>query len=217
MKRSADIKKILEESEGKDIARVFESLEKEGEGDLKNFLVRLGQIKKRVEPERMLAIKILHCLLEPVTNRQASRLLDSEGTLRSASFPSKLKIQLHMPKILRIAIPVALLVLAGVVILINPFDKENLQVAELKDIVSDENTVNELTSSFDNFLVEENQMGEIDSVLDQISLSDSSVPDTFSLSQIESESGAVDFDSDLNSFFSQEESLDEVDSLLINF
>ncbi|KKS83001.1 MAG: hypothetical protein UV58_C0002G0011 [Candidatus Wolfebacteria bacterium GW2011_GWC1_43_10] len=217
MKKSAAIKKIIKESEDKDVARIFESLEKEGEGDLKNFLVRLGQVKKRVEPERMLAIKILHRLLEPATNQEASRLLDSEGTLRSTSFPSKLKIQLHMPKILQVAIPVVLLVLAGLVVLVNPFDKENLQVAELKDIVSDENTVNELASSFDNFLAEENQMGEIDSFLNQIALSGPSVPDTFSLSQIESESNMVNFDSDLNAFFSQEENLGEVDSLLINF
>lgn len=122
-----------------------------------------------------------------------------------------------MPKILQVAIPVVLLVLAGLVVLVNPFDKENLQVAELKDIVSDENTVNELASSFDNFLAEENQMGEIDSFLNQIALSGPSVPDTFSLSQIESESNMVNFDSDLNAFFSQEENLGEVDSLLINF
>ncbi|BCX15815.1 MAG: hypothetical protein KatS3mg098_044 [Candidatus Parcubacteria bacterium] len=219
MKKEKDFKKIIKEVEDKDLASFFEILDKEEEKELKGFLARLVQLKKRIEPSQDLALKVLNRLLEEksATNLSSPRPLKEEENLRSSFFPFKLKIQMHMPKILTIAIPAAVVVLIGLVVLLNPFGKENLQVAELKDIASDESMAEEAGVDFDSFLASEKQLREVDDLLNQVALSSTAEVNGFDTNQIDAELKGLETETDLNSFFSQENNLSEVDSLLSNF
>ncbi|MFA6136286.1 MAG: hypothetical protein WC705_02925 [Candidatus Paceibacterota bacterium] len=208
------LKEILEKSKDINNGDVVNFLKQEEETELANFLEKIDYTGKKIEPERLLTIKILDNL--------KSQKMSPRGDLRASSFINKIRLQLHMPNILKAGIPLALAVLVGIVIFADPFTSENYQVEELKNLGKDETMIQDLSSDINKYFQEESKLLAVDEGLSAASSAGKlAAPEVLSMSfdvdSIDLEAAQVSIDSDLANFFEQESEFYQMDSTLANF
>lgn len=189
---------------------IAEKLHDGGEEKLADFLSRLWRVKKTLEPSEKTFLKILETVAATKDGDSRSVLEEGKGRF------SKISLQLHMPRMMKIAIPVTVALIIAVVVLLNPFREESGQVSELKHIADEERLALDADSDITAFLAEEKEIQEALATLNEFSLTRASV-DLFGMADIDKEVGAIDSGSDLTEFLSEEESLREIDAVLAGF
>lgn len=209
MKNNDELKKIIESAGDSNSQDVIELLSHENE--LAGFLSKLSLVKKNMEPDRLLTLKIL----DTIKNIEKEKALKPGFKLLGFE---KIRIQLNMSNILKFTIPTALAVLVGIVFLANPFSRENSQINELREIGGDEQTINGSVSGLNSYINEESQLSQLDSALMSAKeLAPSSQNSFFDIDSISSESDSIKADLEFSAFISQENSLNDVYSNLNNF
>jgi hypothetical protein len=201
------IKKIEKESDHSKMAEIFDA---EGQKELADFVRLASGIKHRIEPDRSLLLRILN------------DISDKRDEKNDASVPviNKVRFQLKVHGWLKFAVPTALIILATIVIWQNPFNSEQSQMTELKNITKEEKAADQANNSLKSYITSEKQSAQ----LGQSGTSSSSTPavainvtSPFDSAAIASEAGALNFDPGLTQFISQEKSMSTVDATLLAF
>ena len=201
--------KDLEDERGN--SRVAEILESDGEKELAGFARFASDVKKHIEPDRSLMLKILNDIPEqPET-------MDNQ----ISSVPiTKVGIQLHMGRILKFVIPAALAILIAIFIWQNPFHQEKSQVSELKDITKEEKVADQANDSLRTYLSGGSKNAQISQTFGsgaKNSNVSSSEAAPFDTAAITSEANSLNFDLGLADFITQEKSMSAIDAVLTNF
>lgn len=207
-----NFKKIIKDLENeRGNLRVAEILESDGEKELADFARFSSDVKKHIEPDRSLMLKILNDVSEQ------PKTMDNQ--MSSVSI-TKVGIQLHMGRILKFAIPAALAILIAIFIWQNPFRQEKSQVSELKDITKEEKAADQANNSLRTYLSEGNKSVQISRNFGSgtgNSNASSSEAAPFDTAAITSEAGSLNFDPGLADFIAQEKSMNAIDATLANF
>ena len=216
MKKNKDLKnlinKIQNEHDQETMAQNFELI---GEKKLSDFVRTAAGLKNNIEPDRSLLLEILN----DISIKESSQKPEVEIPI-----VTKVGLQMHMGKILKIAIPAALVVLLGIGIVANPFKNEKSQVAALKDISKEEKTVDQANSNLKSYL---NQQKGVVAAASGIGapafpsseslLSSSTTPVPFDTIAIANEADSLNYDPGLARIISQEKAMSVVDATLANF
>jgi len=207
-----NFKKIIKELEGEHgNSRVSEILESDGEKELASFARFASDVKKQIEPDRSLMLKILN---------DVSEQPETMNNQMSSAPITKVGIQLHMGRILKFVIPAALVILAAIFIWQNPFHQEKSQVSELKDITKEEKAANQANDSLRTYISGGNKNAQISQTFSsgaKNSNASSSETAPFDTAAITSEASSLNFDPDLADFITQEKSMNTIDATLANF
>lgn len=213
MKKDKDINNLIEKIENEhdqeSMASIFET---EGEKDVADFIRATAEMKKDIEPDRSLLLKILN----DISSREASIGQEPVPTI------TKVGLQLRMGTILKFAVPTAVVVMAAIIIWSNPFNGATNQVAVIKDISKEAKTVDQANTTLQSYLNQQKSPAASNVFASSgvaVNPTVANVPTTtpFDTVAITNEANSVAFDSGLANFIAQEKSMSAVDATLASF
>jgi hypothetical protein len=211
MKQNKGLKKLIEtignEHDQETMASLFEA---EGEKELADFVRSVKNIKNEIEPDRSLLLNILN----DISTRQSSM-----STKIEAPVITKVGLQLHMNRILKFAIPSALVILIAIGIWANPFKSENTQVAVIKDISKEEKKVDQASSAVQSYLNRQKNAVPSSQANSPTAITAGIISTTtpFDTTAIANEANSIGYDPGLAQFIAQEKSMSAIDATLANF
>ncbi len=209
---------------------------KEELGELFRVIEVLYREKENIVPQKEILTNIISRIStnEDVTNKETERYLYRGEVKGRPSIPEEVisKTESMFTK-WKILLPIGVAAVIVLAVITTQFTGRitgrKSTSFSLNEIVKEQENFNDLGAEINQYASEEIALGEVDSALEEAA-TDVAAPatqapsapsaarqDPFGLASIQTESKAVGFDSELNSFFSEETSLKEVDSALSDF